>query len=92
MLLVNMPVMFAHIDCDWYESVLISLQRIEPKLIKGGVMIIDDYYTWEGCRRAVDDYFSDKKNRFEFYNKKRLHIMRKELKVKKEIFSNFFKK
>ena len=76
-LFVNEPVALAHIDCDWYESVMICLQRIEPHLVKGGVLIIDDYYTWSGCRKAVDAYFTDKKDEVEFYNKSCLHIIRK---------------
>lgn len=76
-LFVNKPVALAHIDCDWYESMMICLQRIEPHLVKGGVLIIDDYYTWAGCRKAVDAYFANKKDGFKFYNKSRLHIIRK---------------
>ena len=76
-LFVNKPVALAHIDCDWYESVMISLQRIEPYLIKGGVLIIDDYYQWLGCRKAVDTYFANKKEKFKFIKKSRLHIIRK---------------
>jgi len=75
-LFVNEPVALAHIDCDWYESVMTCLQRIEPHLVKGGVLIIDDYYTWSGCRRAVDVYFADKRDGFEFSHKSRLHIIR----------------
>jgi len=26
-----------------------------------GVIIIDDYGHWEGCRKAVDEYFDEKK-------------------------------
>lgn len=74
---VNEPVALAHIDCDWYESVMICLQRIEPRLIQGGILIIDDYYFWSGSRKAVDAYFADKRERFEFIGKKRLHIIRK---------------
>ncbi len=75
-LVVDETVAFAHIDCDWYESVMISLQRIEPHLAKGGVLVIDDYKTWSGCRRAVDEYFADKRERYEFIMKARLHISR----------------
>lgn len=75
-LFVNEPVALAHIDCDWYESVMICLQRIEPYLIKGGVLIIDDYYTWQGCRKAVDTYFANKKDEFKLFKKSRLYIVR----------------
>ena len=71
------PIVFAHIDGDWYESVLTCLQRIEPYLVAGGALIIDDYDTWSGCRKAVDAYFADKKEGYEFKRKSRLHIVRK---------------
>jgi len=75
-LFLNEPVALAHIDCDWYKSVMICLQRIVPNLTEGGVLIIDDYYKWEGCRKAVETYFADKKDKFRFVKKSRLHIVR----------------
>lgn len=70
------PVAFAHLDCDWYESVLTCLQRIEPLLVPGGVLVIDDYDDWSGCKKAVDEYFQDKKQNFLFTKKATLHIQR----------------
>ena len=67
-------VALAHIDCDWYDSVLVSLQRIEPFLVLGGVLIIDDYYCYSGCKKAVDNYFDDKKDNYNFHHKERLVI------------------
>lgn len=31
-------------------------------------MIIDDYFAWSGCEKAIDDYFSNPefKSKFEF--------------------------
>jgi asparagine synthase (glutamine-hydrolysing) len=74
---VTEPVALAHIDGDWYDSVMTCLHRIEPQLTKHGVLIIDDYDAWSGCRRAVDEYFKDKQDRYEFIQKSRLHIVRK---------------
>ncbi len=71
---VHSSVAFAHIDCDWYESVTTCLQRIEPWLATNVILVIDDYDTWSGCRTAVDEYFSDKKKHFSFERKSRLHI------------------
>ena len=71
------PVALAHIDGDWYESVMTCLQRIEPHLIEKGVLVIDDYDDWSGCRKAVDEYFSDKRDRYEFIRKARVHILRR---------------
>jgi O-methyltransferase len=48
------------LDTDWYESTLHELQQLYPLLSPGGVLIIDDYGHWEGCRRAVDEYFADR--------------------------------
>jgi hypothetical protein len=45
------------LDTDWYESTRHELTHLFPRLAKGGVLIIDDYGHWEGCRRAVDEYF-----------------------------------
>jgi SAM-dependent methyltransferase len=47
-----------HIDADWYDSVAICLRVLYPQVKKGGLVIIDDYGHWPGCRLAVDEYFS----------------------------------
>lgn len=49
------------LDTDWYESTRCELEHLYPKLVPGGVLIIDDYGHWEGCRRAVDEYFAENK-------------------------------
>jgi O-methyltransferase len=46
------------LDTDWYESTRHELEHLYPRLVDGGVLIIDDYGHWEGARRAVDEYFS----------------------------------
>ena len=52
------PVALAHLDGDWYESTMTCLERIAPRLVPGGRIVLDDYYKWSGCRRAVDEYFA----------------------------------
>lgn len=47
------------LDTDWYESTKHELIHLYPKLIKGGVLIIDDYGFWKGARKAVDEYFAE---------------------------------
>lgn len=71
------PVALAHIDADWYQSVRTCLERIEPRLSPGGVLVIDDYDHWSGCRKAVDEYFADKRDRYDFVRRARLHIVRR---------------
>jgi len=47
------------LDTDWYESTKHELIHLFPKLITGGVLIIDDYGFWKGARKAVDEYFEE---------------------------------
>jgi O-methyltransferase len=48
------------LDTDWYESTRHELEHLYPRLADGGVLLIDDYGHWEGARRAVDEYFSER--------------------------------
>lgn len=74
---IHTPVAVAHIDSDWFDSVTTCLEQIAPNLCVGGTMILDDYAGWSGCTKAVDTYFADKMDRFEFIKKSKLHIVRK---------------
>lgn len=49
-------VAFAHIDVDWYEPVKICLDRLFPLLAPRGVIVLDDYNDWGGCKKAVDEF------------------------------------
>lgn len=53
------------LDTDWYASTQIELQVLFPRLMDRGVLLIDDYGHWQGCRRAVDEYF--KQQRVDMY-------------------------
>jgi asparagine synthase (glutamine-hydrolysing) len=74
---VSEPVALAHIDGDWYRSVMTCLRRIEPNLVPRGTLVIDDYRAWSGCKRAVDEYFADKAGSYIFRAMSRLHIVKK---------------
>lgn len=45
------------LDTDWHASTRHELEYLYPLLCRGGVLIIDDYGHWQGCRKAVDEYF-----------------------------------
>ena len=49
------------LDTDFYESTKIELEVLYAKLSVGGVLIIDDYGSWKGSRKAVDEFFHNKK-------------------------------
>ena len=44
------------LDTDWYDSTCHELTHLFPRLVKGGVLIIDDYLAWKGQNKAVDEY------------------------------------
>lgn len=48
------------LDTDWYESTRHELEHLYPRLSPGGVLIVDDYGHWTGCRQAVDEYFGSR--------------------------------
>jgi hypothetical protein len=47
------------LDTDWYESTKHELIHLFPRLVKGGVLIIDDYGYWKGARKAVDEFIQE---------------------------------
>ncbi|WP_028974917.1 TylF/MycF/NovP-related O-methyltransferase [Spirochaeta cellobiosiphila] len=48
------------LDTDWYQSTKIELELLYPRLVVGGILIIDDYGHFTGARQAVDEYFQGK--------------------------------
>lgn len=59
-LLNNLPedISLLRLDTDWYESTKLELEKLFPIVTPNGIIIIDDYGHWEGCRKAVDEYFA----------------------------------
>jgi len=58
----NQKFSFVHIDVDLYEPTLESLKFFFPRLVKGGVIICDDYNSkiFDGAKKAWDKYFKNK--------------------------------
>jgi O-methyltransferase len=54
----NPKIAILRLDGDWYRSTMTCLEILYPRVVPGGVVIIDDYGTWDGCTRAVHDYLS----------------------------------
>jgi O-methyltransferase len=52
------PIALLRLDGDWYDSTLTCLEGLFHHLAPGGLLLIDDYYTWDGCSRAVHDFLS----------------------------------
>ena len=49
------------LDTDWYGSTVAGLEHLYPRLVSGGVLIIDDYGHYKGQRLAVDEYLAARK-------------------------------
>jgi O-methyltransferase len=46
------------LDADWYSSTMLCLRKFWPHVLPGGIILIDDYYTWDGCARAVHEFLA----------------------------------
>ena len=46
------------LDGDWYDSTMECLDNLFSLVVDGGLVIIDDYYAWDGCARAVHDFLA----------------------------------
>jgi O-methyltransferase len=44
------------LDGDMYESTMLGLRELYPRLSPGGFIVIDDYGAVEGCRLAIQDF------------------------------------
>jgi len=49
------------LDTDWYSSTRHEMVHLFPRLVRGGVLIVDDYGWWRGSRQAVDEYLKEKR-------------------------------
>jgi len=55
------PIAILRLDADWYDSIRQCLEALYPHVAAGGLILIDDYYTWDGCARAVHEYLAKQK-------------------------------
>jgi O-methyltransferase len=56
------------LDTDWYESSKYELEQMYDNVVVGGVIIFDDYYHWDGQRRATDEFFLSRNIVYDFVN------------------------
>ncbi|NJK34342.1 MAG: hypothetical protein HC919_04970 [Oscillatoriales cyanobacterium SM2_2_1] len=46
-----------HADGDWYQSTREILEHLFDQVVPDGVIQFDDYHYWEGCQKAVDEFW-----------------------------------
>lgn len=56
-----------HLDCDWYESVKFCLENLYDKVVDGGYVVIDDYGSWSGSKKAVDEFLRERELRVQLF-------------------------
>lgn len=54
----RVPLALLHVDCDFYASVQLTLARFYPDVVPGGYVVLNDYGSFEGCRRATDEFIA----------------------------------
>ncbi len=54
--LAGTPWAVVRLDGDMYQSTMDGIVNLYPDLSPGGFLIIDDYFTYESCRRAITEY------------------------------------
>ena len=50
------PIALLRLDGDFYESTKVCLEAFYPNVSVGGIVVIDDYGPFNGCRTAVDEF------------------------------------
>jgi hypothetical protein len=76
----NLEISLLNLDVDIYEPSVIVLKYLYPRIVKNGVLILDDYGVFPGETKAVDDYFKDKEIKIERFSfcKTPVYIVKKE--------------
>ncbi|MBE2213402.1 MAG: class I SAM-dependent methyltransferase [Opitutaceae bacterium] len=46
------------LDGDWYESTKVCFENLYDKVSPGGFVILDDYFSCYGCKRATDEFLA----------------------------------
>jgi predicted O-methyltransferase YrrM len=54
-----------HMDGDWYESTKTILHNLYDRVVNDGLIQVDDYGHWEGCRQAVHEFEALHKIKFD---------------------------
>lgn len=75
----HMKISLLHIDTDVYEPAKIALEQLFDRVVRGGIIIFDDYAGVEGETCAVDEFLSDKKyylKKFPFSHTKPSYIVK----------------
>ena len=51
------PIAVLRTDGDFYESTKVVLEELYDYVVPGGIVVIDDYGSFQGCRLATEEFF-----------------------------------
>ena len=55
----SLKISLLHIDVDVYEPTKVILENLWDKVVRGGIVMLDDYGIVEGETKAVDEFFQN---------------------------------
>lgn len=53
------PIALLRLDADWYDSTNDVLRNLAGRVVSGGLIVVDDYYVWDGCTLAVNEFAAE---------------------------------
>jgi hypothetical protein len=56
-----------HLDGDWYDSTKAILENLYGMASARAYLQVDDYGHWDGCKKAVDEFFSRRKEELQIH-------------------------
>ena len=65
----ELKISLLNLDTDIYEPAVVILEHLFPRIVPGGILILDDYGVFPGETKAVDEYFAKQRveiNKFPF--------------------------
>lgn len=59
---VTESIALLRLDGDWYESTKTCLEALYDSVCDGGLIVLDDYYSWDGCSIALHEFLAARKS------------------------------
>ncbi|MFH1642452.1 MAG: TylF/MycF/NovP-related O-methyltransferase [Nanoarchaeota archaeon] len=57
----NLKISLLNLDTDFYEPAVAIMDNFWPRIVSGGILILDNYGGFRGETKAVDEYFKHQK-------------------------------
>jgi len=59
---VNLKISLLHLDMDVFNATKFALNKLKNRIVKNGIILIDDYGSVQGATKAVDIFLKKNKN------------------------------